>query len=313
MFENTQYHRPVLYQEIISALQPISGGKYIDCTLGAGGHSRGILEASAPDGELLAFDLDATAIKIASQTVEPFKNRIHLRHESYLHMHEVMQELGWEAVDGILLDYGVSSMQLDQPDRGFSFRKDGPLDMRFDTRQGISAATYLNQVDEETLADVLWRFGEESRSRRIAAAIIANRPIETTQQLAQIIEKAIGRSQKRGTKSIHPATKSFQAIRIAVNQELDAVERSLPLALKALKSGGVLAVITFHSLEDRLVKNFMRDESKDCLCPPEQWTCTCGHQATLTRITTKPIIAAPAEIEQNPRARSAKLRIAKRL
>ena len=313
MFENTQYHRPVLYQEIINALQPKSGGRYIDCTLGAGGHSRGILENSAPDGELLAFDLDSTAIEIASQTLKPFGERAHLRHESYLNILDAMEELGWDAVDGIVLDYGVSSMQLDQAERGFSFRMDGPLDMRFDTSKGKSAAEWLNQVEEEKLADVLWKYGDENRSRRIAAAIVSNLPIETTQELAQIIKDAVVRPVKRGRKTIHPATKSFQAIRIAVNHELDAVEHILPLAVKALKPGGILAVISFHSLEDRIVKNFMRDESKDCLCPPEQLVCTCDHKATLKRLTSKPIIATDMETRENPRARSAKLRIAKRV
>ena len=313
MFENTKYHRPVLYQEIIKALQPKSGGRYIDCTLGAGGHSRGILETSAPDGELLAFDLDKTAIEIASQTLKPFGERAHLRHESYLNILDAMEELGWDAVDGIVLDYGVSSMQLDMAERGFSFRMDGPLDMRFDTSKGISAAEWLNQVEEEELADVLWKYGDENRSRRIATAILAQRPIGTTQQLANVIQDAVGRPKKHGRKSIHPATKSFQAIRIAVNHELDAVEEILPLAVKALKPGGFLTVISFHSLEDRIVKNFMRDESKDCLCPTEQLVCTCDHKATLKRLNTKPIIASEAETKGNPRARSAKLRIAKRL
>ncbi len=313
MFENTQYHRPVLYQEIISALQPKSGGRYIDCTLGAGGHSRGILEASSPDGELLAFDLDMNAIEISSKTLAPFGARAHLRQESYLNLHSAMQEIGWDLVDGIVIDYGVSSMQLDQAERGFSFRMDGPLDMRFDTSKGISAAEFLNQVEETHLADILWKFGEETRSRKIAAAIIFNRPITTTQQLAKVIQDAVGKGEKRGRKFIHPATKSFQAIRIAINHELDAVEGVLPLAMEALKPGGILAVISFHSLEDRIVKNFFRTESRDCLCPPEQPICTCDHKAILKRISTKPISATNAETEENPRSRSAKLRIAKRI
>lgn len=313
MSENIPFHRPVLYQEILNALQPKPGGHYIDCTLGAGGHSRGILEAITPDGELLAFDLDQTAIGIAAQTLAPFGDRVHLRHESYLKMQQAMQALGWEAVDGIVIDFGVSSMQLDQAERGFSFRKNGPLDMRFDVTRGISAADLLNQIDENQLAEILWKYGEESRSHKIAAAILANRPITTTMQLAQVIENAIGQPRKRGRRPIHPATKSFQAIRIAVNHELDAVEGVLPLAIQALAPGGILAVISFHSLEDRIVKHFFRDESKDCLCPPEQPICTCGHTATLKRMTKKPVIATDAEIQENPRARSAKLRIAKRL
>ena len=297
----------------MNALQPKSGGRYIDCTLGAGGHSRGILAASAPDGQVLAFDLDAEAITIAMQTLAPFGERVIARHESYLALPGAMEEIGWDAVDGVVIDFGVSSMQLDRAERGFSFRMDGPLDMRFNARKGISAADFLAQVEEDALADILWKYGEESRSRRIAAAIKANLPIETTQELAQVIEKAVGRPEKRGRKTIHPATKSFQAIRIAVNGELDAVEAVLPLAVNALKPGGIIAVISFHSLEDRIVKNFMRTESKDCICPPEQLICTCGHEASLKRISGKPITAQDAEMDENPRARSAKLRVAQKV
>jgi len=215
-------------------------------------------------------------------------------------------------VDGIVIDFGVSSMQLDQPDRGFSFKEDGPLDMRFNPNQGQSAADLVNTLDEEELSRIIWEYGEERHSRRIASAICAVRtrqPILTTRQLAELIVETVGFHREKGRSAIHPATRSFQAIRIAVNAELSAVAQVLPLAVSALNPGGRLAVISFHSLEDRLVKDYFQLESHDCICPPEQPVCTCKHVASITRITKKPIIASEAEIQQNPRARSAKLRV----
>lgn len=298
-------HHSVLYHEIILALHPKSGGFYVDATLGAGGHSWGILEASSPNGKLLGLDLDPQALAIANQRLAAFQSRFTLVQASYTSLSQQLQTLGWKSVDGIVLDLGVSSMQIDTPQRGFSFREDGPLDMRFSPDQKVSAADLINHLPESELADILWRYGEETASRRIAKAICQARPLNTTLELAAVISKASGG--KRGR--IHPATRSFQALRIAVNQELQAVEEVLPQAVQALAPSGRLAIISFHSLEDRLVKQFFRRESRDCICPPEQPVCTCGHIASITEITRKPIEATEDEIKENPRARSAKLRV----
>jgi 16S rRNA (cytosine1402-N4)-methyltransferase len=297
-------HLPVLYKDIIHALTPCAGGRYIDGTLGAGGHAAGILEASAPDGELLGLDRDPQALAIARQRLAGFGGRAHIVHASYLEMAENAQRLGWDKVDGIVLDFGVSSMQVDSAERGFSFLQDGPLDMRFDPTLGSSAADLVNSLGESELADIFFRYGEERLSRKIARAIVQHRPLTTTRQLADLVLKTIGKRER-----IHPATRTFQALRIAVNGELDAVESVLPLAVEMLRPGGRLAVISFHSLEDRIVKTFFRRESRDCLCPPQQPICTCGHRASIVEVNRKPIEAGEEEIQENSRARSAKLRI----
>jgi 16S rRNA (cytosine1402-N4)-methyltransferase len=297
-------HLSVLYKDIIHALASRAGGRYIDGTLGAGGHAAGILEASAPDGELLGLDLDPQALAIARERLSGFGDRAHIVRASYLEMADQARELGWEQVDGIVLDLGVSSMQVDTAERGFSFLQDGPLDMRFDPTLGSSAADLLNSLDEGELADILFRYGEERLSRKIARAIVHNRPLTSTRQLADLVLKTIGKRER-----IHPATRTFQALRIAVNGELDAVESVLPRASELLKPGGRLAVISFHSLEDRIVKTWSRRESRDCLCPPQQPVCTCQHRAQIKEINRKPIEASQEEVAQNSRARSAKLRI----
>lgn len=309
-------HLPVLYQTIITALQPKSPGRYVDGTLGAGGHAAGILEASAPKGELLGLDLDPQALAIARETLAPFGQRAHIVQASYTVMQEEARQLGWQAVDGIVLDFGVSSMQLDRPERGFSFLNDGPLDMRFSPATAHSAADLVNTLSEEELAEIIFHYGEERFSRRIARAIVNNRPFSTTRQLADLILKSIGKKER-----IHPATRTFQALRIAVNEELNSVETVLPLAVELLRSpdassgkaAGRLAVISFHSLEDRLVKEYFHRESRDCICPPQQPVCTCGHKAIIKEITRKPIQADEDEIKNNSRARSAKLRIVEKL
>ncbi len=280
-------HLPVLYHQIITALRPTSTGKYLDATVGAGGHARGILDASSPRGELLGMDLDKQALAIADQRLEHYKGRYTLVQASYIHLLDAMQNIGWKEVNGIVIDLGLSSMQLDTPERGFSFRLEGPLDMRFDPDRGISAADLVNQSGEKDLADIIWRYGEEKQSRRIARAIIAARPVYTTSRLAEIIASAM--KGKRG--KTHPATRTFQALRIAVNQELQSVETFLPRAVEALAPGGRLAVISFHSLEDRIVKQYFARESKDCICPPEQPICTCNHKAIVERITKRSIVA----------------------
>ncbi len=301
-------HQPVLYHEIILALQPKNEGLYVDGTLGAGGHARGILEACAPDGRLLGLDLDPQALALARKTLAPYGERARLMRASYDSLSAILQEIEWEKVDGILLDLGLSSMQLDTAERGFSFQQDAPLDMRFDPDSTTTAADLVNRLPQEELADVIYEYGEERASRRIAQAIVKARPLQTTRQLAAVIESVLPRKGH-----IHPATRTFQALRIAVNRELERVENVLPQAVAALRSGGRLAIISFHSLEDRIVKEYFRRESRDCLCPPRQPVCTCGHTATLREISRKPITPGEAETAANPRARSAKLRVVEKL
>ena len=305
---NTPHH-PVLYQEIIHALRPHSAGRYVDATVGAGGHAWGILTASAPGGLLLGLDLDPQALEIASQRLSAFESRVTLLKASYTTLQAQLARLGWATVDGIVIDLGVSSMQIDTPERGFSFLMDGPLDMRFSPAQTTSAADLVNTLPETELADLIFRYGEEKLSRRIARAIVQARPLRTTTELANLILKASGGRRER----IHPATRTFQALRIAVNQELQSVEDFLPQAVQALAPGGHLAVISFHSLEDRIVKQYFRRESRDCICPPEQPVCTCGHKASIIEITRHPIEATLEEAKTNPRSRSAKLRIIEKL
>ena len=284
-------------------------GRYVDATIGAGGHAWGILNASSPQGQLLGLDLDPHALELADQRLQAFSGRYTLEHTSYTTLLQTMKQIGWDMVDGIVIDLGVSSMQIDSPERGFSFLKDGPLDMRFDPTQPTSAADLVNTLSEEDLADIFFLYGEERFSRRIARAIIANRPFHTTLELAGLIEKTVRRSSGK----IHPATRSFQALRIAVNGELQSLENFLPQAVTALKPGGRLAVISFHSLEDRIVKQFFRKESSDCICPPDQLVCTCGHKASIIEITRHPLTADEEEIAANPRARSARLRVAEKI
>jgi len=281
----------------------------VDGTLGAGGHAHGILEASEPDGCLLGLDVDPQALALARQRLAPFGARATLRQASYTTLHEQLDGLGWKQVSGIVLDLGVSSMQLDTPQRGFSFQADAPLDMRFDPLQPLTAAVLVNSLSEKELADLLFRFGEERRAFAVARAIVAARPLSSTMQLAGVVAKATS----SGRPGMQPATRTFQALRIAVNRELDGIREALPQAIAALASGGRLAVLSFHSLEDRIAKQFFRQESRDCLCPPRQPVCTCGHQATIREITRQPLTASPEEMAVNSRARSAKLRVVERL
>jgi 16S rRNA (cytosine1402-N4)-methyltransferase len=302
-------HKPVLFHEVLDTLNPLPGGMYVDGTVGAGGHARGILEAISPEGKLLGLDRDPSALKIAESQLAEFGNQVILIHGSYVSLKSHLNNLNWNTVDGILLDLGLSSMQLDNPERGFSIRNAGPLDMRFDPAHPISAADLVNQSSRDDLADLIFNFGEERHSRKIADAIIANRPLEGTQELADIVKSAIGNIPSR----IHPATKTFQALRIAVNHELEALEAFLPTALEALNPGGRLAVIAFHSLEDRIVKQFFRLESRDCICPPEIPICVCEHKKQLVEINRRPIRPEEKEISENPRSRSAKLRVAEKI
>ena len=302
-------HQPVLYHEIIHALQPRRGRFFVDCTVGAGGHAWGILQASQPDGRLLGLDLDPQALELARERLAPFGERAVLIQASYITLSEQLAALEWPAVDGVLLDLGLSSMQLDSGERGFSFQADGPLDMRFDPSNPVRAEDLVNELPENDLADLIFRFGEEPRSRQVARAIVAARPLQTTRQLAEVVAAAARGSRK----GIHPATRTFQALRIAVNQELNAIEAVLPQAVAALAPGKRLAVISFHSLEDRIVKRYFRRESQDCICPPRQPVCTCGHHAVIKQVSRRPVQPTETEIAQNPRSRSARLRIAEKL
>lgn len=311
MDEPSHFHVPVLLRIVIDGLALQAGGRYIDGTLGAGGHAEAILRAAGPEGRLLGFDRDATALGLARLRLAAFGERVVIVHDSYESMGQLAPLHGFAQVDGILLDLGLSSIQLDDPTRGFSFRHDGPLDMRFDPTADVpTAADLANTLPEEDLVRLLRDYGEERRARRIARAIVESSPLHTTGALVAAIEQAAPRNPRD---KIHPATRTFQALRIAVNDELGALERTLPDAITLLKPGGRLAVISFHSLEDRIVKTFIRRESRDCICPPEQPICTCDHRASLRIITRKPIRATEDEIAANPRARSAKLRIAERL
>lgn len=306
--EGTVGHAPVLLEEVLQHLAVAPGGRYIDATVGAGGHAGAILEASAPDGRLLGLDADPEAVSLARRRLLPWGDRCTLVVANFRHLAQVAVEHGFGEVDGVLLDLGVSSVQLASPRRGFSFQSEGPLDMRFDPRQGPSAADLVNRLSEEELAEVLWRYGEERAARRIARAIVARRPITCTRELADLVAEVVPRTGK-----IHPATRTFQALRIAVNDELAALTEALPQAVQVLRPGGRVVVLSFHSLEDRQVKRFFLREARDCLCPPELPVCQCGHQATLRVITAKPVRPRPEEVRANPRSRSARLRAAERL
>ena len=307
-------HVTVLLREAVDALNLRPGGLYVDATFGGGGHARRILEHRPPVGRLIAFDADAAAADRAHRLAQSVEDgdRMCLVHANFRDLGAVLSSLEIERIDGILFDLGVSSYQFDEGERGFSFRFDAPLDMRFNQTGGPTAADIVNSWDQSSLADLIWRYGEDRQSRPIAAAIVRARsiePISTTGQLAAIIERAVGG--RRGN-PIHPATRTFQALRIAVNGELDALEAVLAEVPGLLAPGGRLVVIAFHSLEDRIVKRFIEDASRTCVCPPDQPICTCTTIPTLRRIG-KPVRPDQAEQEANPRSRSAIMRVAERL
>ncbi len=302
-------HEPVMLRESIAALDVHPGGRYVDCTVGGGGHAEAILEASSPGGSLLGFDADPAALGIALRRLSHYASAVELVQCNFSNIDSVCREREYKPVSGILMDLGLSSDQL-ASSRGFSFRTDSPLDMRFGPDQETTASYWVNEAAEEELADVIWRYGEERQSRRIARAIVERRPIETTLQLAKAVEQAVGR--RPGSQS-HPATKTFQALRIVVNQELASLAEALPRAHGLLGFGSRLVVISYHSLEDRIVKQFFQREFRDCICPPQQPVCTCDHKATLKPVTRGAIVPSPEEVASNPRSRSAKLRAAERV
>lgn len=302
-------HIPVLYHEVLAALQPQPNGRYLDGTVGAGGHTAGILAASAPTGRVLAFDRDPEAIAFAADRLAEFGDRVTFVNASYADMGALAPAHGFPALDGILLDLGLSSRQLDDAARGFSFMREGPLDMRFDPTQGETAADLLNNLSEAALADILWQYGEVRNSRQMAQAIVAHRPFATTTELAELIAQ-----QQRGRRSrIHPATQLFQALRIAVNGELHMLEKGVLAAIDLLKPGGRLAIISFHSLEDRFVKQTFRQLSRTSEPAPELPTGQRPLQPTLQLLPRKAIKPGASEIEANPRSRSARLRVAEKL
>lgn len=305
-------HVPVMFREVIEALRPRDGGRYVDGTTGAGGHAAGVLEAAGPNARLLGLDADPDALAIAGKTLARFGDRVELVNENFRYLAEVARDKGFVPADGVLLDLGISSMQLDLSIRGFSFRTEAPLDMRFDPRQLVTAADIVNGADEAELRKILYEYGEERFAPRIARAIVqqrAIRRIETTAQLADIVTKAVG---PRWV-GINPATKTFQALRIAVNKELESLRETLPQALEILAKGGRMAIIAFHSLEDRIVKEFMRYEASHCICPPGLPVCVCGKKPSLKIVGKKPLTPDIEEIQRNPRARSAKLRVAEKI
>ena len=308
-------HLPVLLTETIELLSPRPGGRYLDGTYGGGGHTRAILDASAPDGKVLALDADPAAIERArALAAEPGVGlRLRPVQVNFADLAAVADAAGMAPLDGVLLDLGLSSFQLDEAGRGFAFRVDGPLDMRFDPGRGRPAADLVNGLPPGELADLLFRYGEEPKARRIAHAIARERarePITTTARLAEIVDRAVGGRWGRDT---HPATRTFQALRIATNDELAVLERALAGAVSVLAPGGRLVVIAFHSLEDRIVKRFIERASAACICPPETPVCVCGHRPRLARVTRRAVRATAEEVAANPRSRSAVLRAAVRL
>ena len=316
------HHISVLCDKVIDFLNPKSDGVYIDGTVGLGGHSAAILEASAPNGRVIGIDLDVEALTIAKDRLHVFGERYSLTNGNFAEMDALLETRhSVHAVDGILLDLGVSSLQLDAPHRGFSFNHTGPLDMRMSPRQVLNnereaeiltAMQVVNDSPLDVLVDIFKRYGEERFAKRIARRIIQTRretPITTTTQLAEIVKRTV----PEGVSKIHPATRVFQALRIHINAELENLEMGLDAAIQLLKPGGCLCVITFHSLEDRIVKHRFQTCARACVCPPKTPICICEHTASLEILTKRPILPDAVEVQHNPRARSAKLRVARKL
>ena len=311
--ETGYVHKPVLVTETIEALNPRPGGEYIDATVGGGGHAEKVLELSVPNGKLLALDADPAALDAARLRLAPFGTRARFAQTYSDSMRDAAHEYGFLNVDGVLFDLGLSSHQVDTAERGFSFQSDAPLDMRFGPTAGKTAADLVNRLSERELRDVIGEYGEERFAGRVARHIVeerARRPILTTKQLADIVVQAKPRA---SGERIHPATRVFQALRIAVNDELGRLTSALPQAVDLLRVGGRLVVISFHSLEDRIVKQFMRREATGCICPPSAPACVCGRTPSLRLVSRRPITATDEEITANPRARSAKLRVAEKV
>ena len=309
--EAENLHKSVLLQETVEMLAPSEGEIFVDCTLGLGGHTEALLQA-AEKTEVIGIDQDTEAIRPATERLAPFGERIKIFHANFAEITDVLQRAGVQKVNGVLADLGVSSLQFDSAERGFSFRFDAPLDMRMDANSDYeTAAELLERLSEAEIADIIYKYGEERMSRRIARRIVWKReigePVKTTSELAEAVEKAIGRG--RAKDKIHPATRTFQALRIAVNREIEILEEFIRDAVDCLKTNGKLAIITFHSLEDRVVKQTFQKLAGKCECPPRLPQCVCGAQKRIEILTRKPIVPKPFEIAENPRARSAKLRV----
>jgi 16S rRNA (cytosine1402-N4)-methyltransferase len=308
-------HLPVMVEEVLESLAPAPGSFQIDATVGGGGHSVRVLEATSPDGRLLGLDADRAAIARAAKRLKSFGDRVALAQTNFENLAEAAAEAGFVPADGVLFDLGLSSNQLADPDRAFSFRAEGPLDMRFDTSRGVPASELIATLDERELTTLFRQYGEEPHARRIARGIVEARargPIETGIQLADVIERAAP-APIRGRRRVHPATRVFQALRIAVNRELETLPKALESAVDVLREGGRLTVISYHSLEDRIVKRFIAAERRGCTCPPEFPVCVCGRSPRLALVGPQPRRPTPEEIERNPRSRSALLRAARKL
>jgi 16S rRNA (cytosine1402-N4)-methyltransferase len=301
-------HTPVMLPEVLRALDVQPGGRYIDCTLGGGGHAAAILEHSSPGGQLLGIEADPSALEVARERLQYFKASTLLVNDNFSNLQTICIKYDFFPVHGILMDLGLSSMQLSEQGRGFSFQYDAPLDMRVNPAQKLDAAEIVNTYPEAKLADILKTYGEEPFSARIARAIVNARPLTTTLQLADLVEKTVGRRGK-----IHPATRTFQALRITVNHELENLESALRQAVDMLGYRGKLVVISYHSLEDRIVKQFMQKEARGCICPPSAPVCTCDHEPRIKILNKKVITPSETELQDNPRSRSAKLRSAERI
>jgi 16S rRNA (cytosine1402-N4)-methyltransferase len=303
------HHTPVMVPEVLEALAVQAGGRYIDATLGEGGHSQAILDASGPGGQVLGLDADHEAIAVARERLAGYDDAFRAVNTNFRDIRGAALEFDFVPVHGVLMDLGLSSLQLDVEARGFSFRRPDPLDMRFGLQQQTTASDIVNGYSQRELADLLYQLGEEPASRRIAAAIVRARPIRTSAELAAVIERTAGGGPRR---RIHPATRSFQAIRIAVNDELGALNAALEQAVSLLGHGGRLVVIAYQSLEDRIVKHFFRELARDCICPPDFPVCRCDARAEAAILTRRPIRPSPEEVAGNPRARSALLRAIER-
>ncbi len=308
--EETVFHQPVLVPEVLQQLRIGRGGVFVDGTVGEGGHAGAMLQASMPEGRVLGIDRDPRSLARASATLAGSGGRFMPAQGNYADMEVIAAERSIFAVDGVLLDLGLSSRQLEAPGYGFSFQVDEPLDMRFDPQSLLSADELVNTYSEQQLAAIISEYGEEPRARRIAQAMVRNRPIYSSGQLARIVASALGANKRRRT---HPATKTFQALRIAVNNELQHLGQGLSAALRLLSAGGRLAVISYHSLEDRTVKQVLAREASSCICPPGLPVCICGHEPSVKLVNRKIIRPSSEEIESNPRSRSARMRVAERL
>ena len=301
-----------MLSEVLDALQVIPGGRYIDATLGEGGHTRALLRNASPGGQLIGIDADPEAVASARKRLAEFGSSVRIVNENFTEMQAIAARYDFAPVHGVLMDLGVSSLQLDRESRGFSFRRCDPLDMRFSNDGGLDANKIVNQYSERELGDIIYRYGDERASRRIASSIVENRPVKNALQLADIVSSV----KQRGSRGIHSATQTFQALRIAVNDEMVALTAGLEQAVNVTGAGGRIVVISYHSIEDRIVKNFFRTAASDCICDTkgrQSPFCTCNHSPTLKPVIRGALTPTASEVKANPRSRSAKLRVANRI